>query len=235
MSNLTTIITINPISFGNNQINAISAKALYEALELDLSHYARWTQMNIVENQFASNHEDWEGFAIMANGNSTTDYMLSIPFAKKLSMMVQTFKGEEVRNYFIECEKQAISSFNIPKTLPEALRAYADTLEENNKLTEALSAAQPAISFTEAVTNNKGLRGLRDYAKIIHKKPNIFMATLRNDGYLYKNKNGENVPYQTYLNAGYFEVKEGINPRGFKWTKTVVTGKGEVYLQGKYK
>lgn len=42
----------------------------------------------------------------MTNGNETTDYALAIDFAKKLAMQVKTEKGELVRNYFIECEKQ---------------------------------------------------------------------------------------------------------------------------------
>ena len=40
---------------------------------------------------------DYVGFAIMANGNETTDFALTIDLAKKLAMQVRTDKGEMVK------------------------------------------------------------------------------------------------------------------------------------------
>lgn len=45
----------------------------------------------------------------MTNGNKITDYVLSIDFAKRIAMMARTEKGEEVRRYFLACEKLANS------------------------------------------------------------------------------------------------------------------------------
>jgi paraquat-inducible protein B len=42
----------------------------------------------------------------MANGNETKDFSLTLDFAKRLAMMTRTEKGEQARQYFIECEKQ---------------------------------------------------------------------------------------------------------------------------------
>lgn len=42
----------------------------------------------------------------MLNGNETKDYMISLDFAKHISMQARTQKSHEMRNYFIECEKQ---------------------------------------------------------------------------------------------------------------------------------
>lgn len=85
----------------------VSARDLYESIGLDKTHYSRWAKKNITKSSFAIENEDWVGFAIMANGNETQDFALTIDFAKRLSMMAHTKQGEKVRNYFIEKEKEA--------------------------------------------------------------------------------------------------------------------------------
>lgn len=76
--------------------------------------------MNIEDNVFALENVDYQTLAIMANGNETKDFAVTIDLAKKLAMMSKTQKGEEIRNYFIECEKQLTSS--TPKKFSEALK-----------------------------------------------------------------------------------------------------------------
>ena len=82
---------------------------MYEGLGYDLSQWARWYKKNIETNQFAVENEDWIGFDIMSSSNNgipTKDFILSIDFAKKLSMLARTEKGEQARKYFIECERK---------------------------------------------------------------------------------------------------------------------------------
>ena len=59
-----------------------------------------------MDNPFALENVDYVGFAIVANGNETTDFALTIDLAKKLAMQVRTHKGEMVRDYFLTCEKR---------------------------------------------------------------------------------------------------------------------------------
>lgn len=59
-----------------------SARELYEFLGMSKAVWARWAKMNIEENPFAAEHEDWEGFNIMLNGNQTKDYMITLDFDK---------------------------------------------------------------------------------------------------------------------------------------------------------
>ena len=100
------LIPLQPQTINGNAVETVSARELYEALGLDKSHWSRWTKKNILNNQFAVENSDYVGFAIVVNGNETTDYALVIDFAKKLAMQVKTMQGEQVRNYFIECEKK---------------------------------------------------------------------------------------------------------------------------------
>ena len=50
---------------------AVEAKQLYAELELNPAHWAKWSQRNIVNNEFAVDVLDYEGFTQWVNGNST--------------------------------------------------------------------------------------------------------------------------------------------------------------------
>ncbi len=85
-----------------------TAKALYEFLELDTSHYARWCKKNILENSFTEENVDFWAFALNGEwgGQATTDYKLTASFAKKLAMSSQTERGEQAREYFVKIEEK---------------------------------------------------------------------------------------------------------------------------------
>ena len=115
----------------------VSARDLYLFLGYDKSQWSRWFKKNIIENQFAFENEDWVGFDIVSNGNETTDFALTLDFAKRISMMARTEKGEEVRKYFIDCESQLIESkqsFQVPTTFKEALLLAVEQQEKIEQL-----------------------------------------------------------------------------------------------------
>ena len=88
-----------------------TAKKLYEWLELDDTHYARWVKMNILENPYADKGEDYSPLMASKNqgrGNFAIDYKLSASFAKKLAMSTKSERGEQARIYFLQCEKALI-------------------------------------------------------------------------------------------------------------------------------
>ena len=92
------------IALGVDENGMTTAKKLYEFLEMDKSHYSRWAKANIVDNEFATENEDYFYSPSMANessrGNFADDYKLTAHFAKKLSMKGNGEKAEEAREYF---------------------------------------------------------------------------------------------------------------------------------------
>ena len=83
-----------------------TAKDLYEFLELDASHYARWCKINIIDNPFAEAEKDYSPLkASEGRGNFADNYKLSADLAKKISMMQKSEKGEQARCYFLACEE----------------------------------------------------------------------------------------------------------------------------------
>lgn len=87
-----------------------TARKLYAFLELDPKNYSRWCKVNIIDNEFATEYEDYEVFVIKEEnplgGRPTTDYRLTAHFAKKLSMKGNGEKAEQAREYFTRLEEK---------------------------------------------------------------------------------------------------------------------------------
>lgn len=118
-----------------------TARKLYEFLNLSKGQFSRWAKTNILENAFAENGIDFEGFDINVEGNLTKDYKLTASFAKKLAMSCQNERGEQAREYFIKVEeklKQTVNNKSIPdneleKTKLEIQKTRADAMKLNAK------------------------------------------------------------------------------------------------------
>lgn len=95
------------IALGVDADGMTTAKQLYNFLELNPAHYKRWATQNIVRNPYGEENIDYFPFTINGEwgGRATTDYKITANFAKKLSMMTSSPKGEIAREYFLSCEK----------------------------------------------------------------------------------------------------------------------------------
>lgn len=113
MEEMKKIINQTPIeiALGIGEDGTTTAKALYDFLEFAPNNYARWCKRNITQNEFAEENVDfWAVFpAEERNFNPcpTQDYRLTASFAKKLSMMAKSEKGEQARKYFVSIEDKA--------------------------------------------------------------------------------------------------------------------------------
>lgn len=104
----TTIQTPIEIALGIDENGMTTARKLYEFLGMDSRNYSRWVRNNITENEFAEENVDYWVFVVKEEnpfgGRPTTDYRLTAGFAKKLSMMAKSEKGEQARRYFVRVE-----------------------------------------------------------------------------------------------------------------------------------
>ena len=91
-----------------NSEGKTTAKELYEFLNLHPAAYSRWCKSNIDDNDFADEGIDYFPFNmnVECGGQASTNYYLSVPFAKKLCMLSKSERGEQARNYFIEVERR---------------------------------------------------------------------------------------------------------------------------------
>lgn len=151
------------IQENNDLQQAVDAKQLYQALGLHPAKWSEWSKNNIVNNPFALEGTDYGVYNPELNtqgGRPTTDYLLSIDFAKKLSMQVRTEKGEQARNYFLECERKAsqpvlsLPDFTNPAV---AARAWADEYQAKQIAQEQLALAAPKVAHYDAVVERSTL------------------------------------------------------------------------------
>lgn len=119
----------------NSGRKVVSAKELYEFIGYDKSNWSKWFPKNITENQFAIENVDYQTFVLITNGNETKDFIISVDFAKRLSMMARTKKGEQARLYFIECEKQINKPLSQIEIILQSAQILTD-IERNQKALE---------------------------------------------------------------------------------------------------
>lgn len=136
-------------------------------------------------------------------------------------------------------EQQPIA---IPQTLPEALRLAAELAEQKqlleqkaHQLNQQLVAAAPKVDFADRVSVAKGIL-IGNFAKVVGLKQNALFAWLRENGILIASGGRKNIPFQQYINAGYFTVKEVVldDEDGYQIRLTPqLTGKGQQWLTRK--
>lgn len=148
------------IQENNDLQQAVDAKEFYQALGLHPANWSRWHTMNIEQNPFATESQDYQAFVMMMNGNETKNYLISIEFAKKLAMQVKTEVGERIRGYFLECERKAsqpaiaLPDFTNPAI---AARAWADEYQAKQIAQEQLTLAVPKVAHYDAVVERSTL------------------------------------------------------------------------------
>lgn len=146
----------------------VSARELYQKLGYDLSQWSRWCKKNIEDNDFAIEFEDWIRLDLMSSGNKVKDFALKIEFAKKISMMARTEKGEEVRTYFIECEKKSKNIYEIPTTFSQALKLASEQAEKIEQQQLVISTQAPKVIAFENVIDSANTYTLDSVSDILN-------------------------------------------------------------------
>lgn len=204
----------------------VSARELYKVLELADGQFSRWAKTNVIENPYAIENEDWVGFDIDVEGNSTKDYAIVLPFAKKIAMMSKTEVGNRVRDYFLECEQKAKEkTWNLPQTYAEALQLAADQAKAIEAQQKLIAEQKPKAEYFDALVDRKLNINFRDTAKEIGVKEKDFIKFLLDRQYLYRDKKGQLKPIASYVDKGLFEIKEWTN-KNKSGNQTLITPKG---------
>ena len=123
---------------------------------------------------------------------------------------------------------------SIPKTYAEALLEAGRLALENEKLKALQIENQPKIETYNALMSSNDLMDFLDFSKIIKIGRTNLFSKLRELGILMRN----NMPYQRYIERGYFKCVESTYNQGdIKriYTKTMITSKGQDYLTKKLK
>ncbi|SHO54377.1 phage antirepressor KilAC domain-containing protein [Vibrio quintilis] len=133
-------------------------------------------------------------------------------------------------------ELEENNSFQIPQSLPEALQLAADLAKKNEEAEKQLAIAAPKVDFADRVAGvNKGIQ-IGNFAKAVGLGPRRIFQVLRNLNILMSGGCRHNLPFQKYIDLGYFQVRQGTyEARGEQRIShtPLITGKGEQWLTHK--
>lgn len=106
-----------------------------------------------------------------------------------------------------------------------------------NKLNERIRHDQPLVEFANQVSNTENLIDMNAMAKLAIEE-NILIGRNRLFRWLRENEilMSDNLPYQKYIDRGYFAVKESVFETGSMtktYQQTFVTGKGQQFIIGR--
>lgn len=131
-------------------------------------------------------------------------------------------------------ELEERSAGSLPKTFADALRLAADQQERLEAQQRQIEQQRPAVEFARAIRNTADAISIGDFARVIGMGQNRLFRQLRADHILMS----DNLPYQHYLERGYFRVMESVwideDKQPHPTFKTLITGAGQVYLQRRY-
>ena len=231
------LIPLHTQTLSDESIQTVNARELHAFLE-NGDHFATWIkdrveQYNFLENQdFMIYSENTE-----KRGRPRREVFVTLDMAKELAMVERNAKGKQARQYFIECEKRLRGEnvhFILPKDLPNALRLAADLAEKVENQKTVIAYLEPLAEFHDRVAEAINCQTIQEVAKVLGVGPNRFFAWLRDRKILMKN----NQPYQQHIDQGHFKMVENQytdqRREVHTYTRTLITGKGLIYLQKHY-
>lgn len=224
------------VTLNDSHEPVVSGRQLHEALEVKTPYdkwFPRMTEYGFTEN------EDFSTFLSQSTGGRrATDHVIKLDMAKEIAMIQRTERGKQVRQYFIQVEKD----FNSPEKIMARALLMAD--KKVHKLEAQIEADKPKVLFADAVSASHTSILVGDLAKLISQNGykiggNRLFVWLRENGYLIKRKGSDwNMPTQRSMEMKLFEIKESTitHPDGhISVSKTVkVTGKGQQYFINKF-
>lgn len=219
----------------------VSARQLHQTLEVK-KRFSAWFEQNIKGFVEGYDFTGVPGGTPVKGGNGNTqyldDYALTLDTAKHLAMMSKTDKGQEVRAYFIQIEKD----YNSPEKIMARALLMAD--KKVHKLEAQIEADKPKVLFADAVSASHTSILVGELAKLISQNgykigANRLFAWMRENGYLIKRKGSDwNMPTQRSMDLKLFEIKETNVQHAdghISVNKTPkVTGKGQQYFINKF-
>ncbi|MDO5764969.1 MAG: phage antirepressor [Elusimicrobiales bacterium] len=164
-----------------------------------------------------------------------------LPSARKFKHWVTSEVLPTLRRHKIYASDDTIE--NILNNPDFGIKLLTELKEERQRRKDAektIKEQKPLVDFANQVSNSNNLISMNEMAKLLREKDipigrNGLFEWLRNKGILMQ----DNVPYQEYINRGYFKVNEYVHKvAGGKYKVTpvtYVTGKGQLFISNKLK
>ncbi|EOA6606183.1 phage antirepressor KilAC domain-containing protein [Vibrio vulnificus] len=133
-------------------------------------------------------------------------------------------------------ELEGKGALSVPTTFADALQLAANQAKELESKNQQLALAAPKVEFADAIAGaDKGVL-LGHFAKTVGLGPVTIFRILRELKIFMSRGDWYNLPYQEYVDRGYFSVKQGTyetNSQTRISHTAMITGKGEIWLRKK--
>lgn len=154
-----------------------------------------------------------------------------LPNAKKFKRWVTSEVLPAIRKHGMYAVDKLV---NNPDLLIKVATELKQEREQNARLTKKIEEQKPLVEFANHVSESVDTIDMEEMAKIVDSEiipmgRNRLIKWLKEQKILKSNR----VPYQEYLDRGYFEVVEVTKDTCYgqrTFLKTVVTGKGQIWV-----
>lgn len=213
-------------------------KRSIKSLEKDVANFGEMFTLSYYEDSYGRKQEEYsmnrDGFSLIVmgfTGKKALEWKLK--YIEAFNKMEEKLKQGSI---LTEEEKLKLQLFS--KDVSEVAYAHNKLIElATTPLRQQIEEQKPLVEFANKVSDSSNLIDMGKMAKLL-KDENINIGRnrlfdwLRHKEILMKN----NMPYQRYIEVGYFQVKESTyeTPYGTKTQQTTyVTGKGQIYITEK--
>lgn len=176
----------------------------------------------------------------------------TLPAANDFERWVYDEVLPSIRKHGLYATNNTIDNMlNDPDTAIRLLQQYKEEREERLKLLKINKDNQPKLEAYNEFINSEGLYSIATAARMIRIPlsnktllgRNTLLAWLRRDGVLINKGKQKNLPYQVYMNKGYFKLKhketnkniDNVKDSSYKYTDVYITPKGLEWIKSTYK
>jgi anti-repressor protein len=195
----------------------------FAMLNFEESHYTNDYAVGIAKNRKYKKYNMTEdGFALVI-----MSYVSPSALAMKVAFIAEFKKMKE---YIQNSLKQP--SYMIGDPIARAEK-WIEEQKEKQLLEQLVTIQKPKVESYDRYIDSEGSYCIRDVGKILGYGQKEFFALLRENEILYKNRN---VPYQKFVDDGYFALKTGSGVHSEKtYVQSRITTKGLDWLSKKFK
>lgn len=204
----------------NNGVQTVSGRELHRTLGIETPYTMWFTRM--CEYGFKEVEDFLTNLSESTGGRPQTDHIIKLDMAKEICMIQRTPIGRQIRQYFIEAEKQRNSlqktdSYRIEDPAERAKR-WIEEYEEKKALEsqvvaqeEHIKNLQPKANYYDIVMNSPSLISTTTIAKQYGWSATKLNKFLNSIGIQYKMGDRWHL-YQQYADKGYTGPKTHLHP-----------------------
>lgn len=165
------------------------------------------------------------------NGNVYEEYRLN----KRDSLILVAQNCPEFTAQIVDRwqELESQQGPQIPQTYAAALLEAGRLALEVEQKNHLLAVQAPKVAFADRVAGDDKGVNIGNYARAVGLGQNVLFRAMREHRILMSGGNRHNLPFQDYIERGYFTVKEGTRTHNDETITTftpMVTGKGQQWL-----